>query len=213
MADYLTTTEELTSIADAIREKGGTEEPLEYPEGFVDAIEDISGGGGSAIAVTETADSHGGTVLSISGVSLAGDTVKANRLLKGYTAHDASGNAITGTYEGGSEMNIQVYNGYDYVTSTSYTATDVTLKVAATGTYTITWVGWRSSNSGTSGSQLYKNGTAVGTAVTSFTGTYGQVVTLTNQSLNEGDVLVVYARSRGSTYYMYVANLMITQTA
>ena len=44
--NYVTNTEELTSIADAIREKGGTSAPLEYPEEYVSAIEAISGGGG-----------------------------------------------------------------------------------------------------------------------------------------------------------------------
>ena len=46
--NYITNTEELTSIADAIREKGGTSAPLEYPEEYVSAIEAISGGGGGS---------------------------------------------------------------------------------------------------------------------------------------------------------------------
>lgn len=51
MADYLTTDTELTSIADAIRTKGGTSASLTYPSGFVQAINDISTGGQGA---TET---------------------------------------------------------------------------------------------------------------------------------------------------------------
>lgn len=38
MATYLTNTEELTLIADAIREKTGGEDPMVYPEGFVSEI-------------------------------------------------------------------------------------------------------------------------------------------------------------------------------
>lgn len=38
VVSYLTTSESLESIADAIREKGGTTEPLQYPEEFVTAI-------------------------------------------------------------------------------------------------------------------------------------------------------------------------------
>lgn len=45
---YLTTTSELNSVAQAIRAKGGTGEPLEYPQGFIDAIDDIETGGGGA---------------------------------------------------------------------------------------------------------------------------------------------------------------------
>jgi hypothetical protein len=42
---YLTNTSELTSVADAIREKGGTSAPLTYPFGWVSAIQDIQTGG------------------------------------------------------------------------------------------------------------------------------------------------------------------------
>ena len=45
MADYIVTDTQLTGIADAIREKGGTSEPLVFPSGFEDAIGDITTGG------------------------------------------------------------------------------------------------------------------------------------------------------------------------
>lgn len=48
MADYLVTDTELTSVADAIRTKGGTSASLAFPTGFVDAIDAISTGGGGA---------------------------------------------------------------------------------------------------------------------------------------------------------------------
>lgn len=44
---YTTDSDELTSIADAIRAKGGTSAALVYPTGFVSAINDISAGGGT----------------------------------------------------------------------------------------------------------------------------------------------------------------------
>lgn len=46
LAEYYTTTQELTSLADAIRTKGGTSSPLMYPAGFISAINDMSTGGG-----------------------------------------------------------------------------------------------------------------------------------------------------------------------
>lgn len=50
---YLTTDRDLTSIANAIRTKGGTSSPLEFPNGFVDAIDAIqTGGGGGQYEVT-----------------------------------------------------------------------------------------------------------------------------------------------------------------
>lgn len=45
--EYLTNDIELTSVADAIRAKGGTSDPLVYPDGFVTAIENIQTGSGT----------------------------------------------------------------------------------------------------------------------------------------------------------------------
>lgn len=47
--NYITTGSELTSIANAIRVKGGTTEPLTYPSEFVSAIEAIPTGGGGVV--------------------------------------------------------------------------------------------------------------------------------------------------------------------
>ena len=46
MANYLATDTDLAAVANAIRTKGGTSAGLTFPSGFVDAIGDISGGGG-----------------------------------------------------------------------------------------------------------------------------------------------------------------------
>ena len=45
MADYLVTDTELTSVANAIRTKGGTSAPLSFPAGFVSAVGAIPTGG------------------------------------------------------------------------------------------------------------------------------------------------------------------------
>ena len=49
MAEYLTNTTDVTKVASAIREKGGTSNPLVYPDGFVTAINNIQTGGSSGI--------------------------------------------------------------------------------------------------------------------------------------------------------------------
>lgn len=114
---------------------------------------------------------------------------------------------------GGGGMNVQGYHGYATVTATSYTATAVKLTVKTTGTYKVSWMGWRSTNSGTSGSQLYIAGTAYGSANTSFVNTYGQSVVLTGVKLTAGQEIVVRARARSTSYVMAVGNLLIEQTA
>ena len=45
MSNYVVSDTSLGSVADAIRTKGGTSAPLTYPQGFIDAIDAISGGG------------------------------------------------------------------------------------------------------------------------------------------------------------------------
>lgn len=42
--EYLVNETDLIAVADAIREKGGTTEPLSFPAGFVSAIQAIGGG-------------------------------------------------------------------------------------------------------------------------------------------------------------------------
>lgn len=46
MSNYLVDGSDLTSVADAIRTKGGTSGQLQFPGGFVDAIDAIPTGGG-----------------------------------------------------------------------------------------------------------------------------------------------------------------------
>lgn len=65
MSDYLVTDTELTSIADAIRTKGGTSADLSFPTGFVSAINAISGGGGLEYEEgtwTPTTDTNGNDI-------------------------------------------------------------------------------------------------------------------------------------------------------
>lgn len=58
---------------------------------------DVSGSG-MVIAVEDTEDEAGGIIRTISAVDISNDTVTASKLLQGYTAHNAAGEAITGTY-------------------------------------------------------------------------------------------------------------------
>ena len=55
MAEYLINATDLTKVASAIREKGGTSAPLVYPGGFVSAIQEIQTGAPLQIIVTTSA--------------------------------------------------------------------------------------------------------------------------------------------------------------
>lgn len=145
----------------------------------------------------------------------------ADKIVQGFTAKigDSSDDdcvaSIVGTASGGSSKNVQAYRGYATVTSTSYTATAVTLTVAKTGTYNVSWMGYRNTTSGTSGSQLYRTRsgttTAIGNVSTTFVNSYGHSVSLSSQSFNKDDVLTVYARARSAQYVMGVGNLIIEE--
>ena len=45
MAEYLVQGASLTTVADAIREKGGTTAPLSFPAGMAEAVRNIQSGG------------------------------------------------------------------------------------------------------------------------------------------------------------------------
>lgn len=51
MAEYLAQGASLTTVADAIREKGGTTAPLSFPAGMANAIRGIQSGGGNLSSV------------------------------------------------------------------------------------------------------------------------------------------------------------------
>lgn len=61
MAEYLVQGESITAVADAIREKGGTSEPLSFPEGMAAAVRGIPSGG-TDISLGLTAATVGQTV-------------------------------------------------------------------------------------------------------------------------------------------------------
>ena len=115
---------------------------------------------------------------------------------------------------GGGGKNAQIAYGFNRVAGTAYTAvTGQSITVSKTGTYHVYWSGWRSSTSGTNGTQLYIGNTAYGTANTSFDSTYTNIqdIHLTNVSLTQNQTITVRARSRGNSYYMYVFNLTIVE--
>lgn len=126
--------------------------------------------------------------------------------------------AIDSIPTGKSEMNKQIsFNRSSVSSTTASIMTGISLTVAKTGTYTVSWTAWRNRSTGTHGTQLYsKSGnveTAIGGEYTTWLNTYGQVVKLTDVPLTEGTQIYVKARSSGSSYTTGVANLCIEQTA
>lgn len=113
MANYLATDTDLTAVADAIRQKGGTSAALAFPAGFVSAIGDIPTGGGGwtmedVVVSKDFADFWGGSysdlavvnpyITSLTSYFFAGWKVKSVNLpnLKslGYNNYIANSSAL-----------------------------------------------------------------------------------------------------------------------
>ena len=95
MAEYLTNTTDLTKVASAIREKGGTSDSLVYPDGFVTAIQAIQTGPELQIVVSVTS---GATVTATKGsLSVSGTSVNGTCTL---TVPEAGTWSVKATLEG-----------------------------------------------------------------------------------------------------------------
>ena len=123
---------------------------------------------------------------------------------------DGFGQILVDVPSSGASKNAQTIQSTSRTTSTAYTKLCGDITVAKTGTYDVYWASFRSSTSGTWGTQLYIGGTAYGTAQTTFSN-HCQNVHLSNVSLTANQKVSVYGRSRGSNYYAYVGQLTIIE--
>ena len=146
-------------------------------------------------------------------------TVSASELVSGSETKTANGTYdVTNLAElvvnvsGGSSMNTQVAQSTTRSTSTSYTEV-ISLTCEVAGTYDVYWTTFRSSTSGTWGSQLYLGNSAYGSAQTGSWSNHVQNIHLTGVSIAANQEVSVRVRSRGSSYYGYVGTLVIVQTA
>lgn len=155
------------------------------------------------------------TIKAVTTSNLTADNIKQGVTVTVGDSTDADCVAsVTGTYSGGgggSSMNVQVAQSTTRVANTAYTKT-ASLTCAVSGTYDVYWDCFRSTTSGTSGSQLYIGGTASGSANTTFSN-HAQNNHRTGVQINANQEVAVYVRSRATNYYAYCGQLTIVQTA
>ena len=114
MAEYLTNTTDLTKVASAIREKGGTSDLLVYPDGFVTAIQAIQAGTELKIIVTVTS---GATVTATKGSKVvSGTSVNGTCTLVVPEEGEWTVNATLGGKTSDSNI-VNVVSSYDTVLS------------------------------------------------------------------------------------------------
>lgn len=214
MAEYLTNTNDLTLVANAIRIKGGTTELLTYPDEFVIAIQAIQTGPELQIIVTVTS---GATVtatkgsLSVSGTSVNGTctlvvpeagTWSVKATLNGQTSGTKSVSfvdiyeveltffsaTITVTVDSGASVTLK--KGGTTIDTKTSTGTAV-FTVTETGEYTVT---------------ATKNGQTTSGSVNVVSGTtaYSLTLSFVSSTLNDNDWSVIKSVSdagQGANYW------------
>lgn len=206
--------------------ENGTHDVTELAEAVVSIP---SGTAGTPVATKSTPINHSLTitpsVTNTAGIITGGTktgtavTVSASELASGSETKTENGTydvtnlaTLVVNVSGGGGKNAQtVQQSSTRITATTYSKACGDITVSKTGTYDVYWSSYRTSSSGTWGTQLYINSSAYGTAQTTFTSSYYQAIHLTNVSLTANQKVAVYGRSRGSNYYLYVGQLTIIE--
>lgn len=164
----------------------------------------------SAVPQVQLPISGGGTATF---TEITDTTAAASDVASGKYFYTAAGVRTQGTNSGGggSSMNVQVAQSTTRIASTTYTKT-ASLTCAVSGTYDVYWDCFRSTTSGTSGSQLHIGSSTYGSANTVFSN-HAQNNHLTGVQISANQEVSVYVRSRATNYYAYCGQLTIKQTA
>lgn len=188
---------DLTSVANAIRQKGGTSAALSFPAGFVSAVQAIPTPKQEQTKTVNISQNGTTTIFPDTGKVLSGATVNVN-------------------VQGGGGKNKQYSNGCGAAkTGNTYQAVDgnpITIQVTKTGTYTAKWHGFRAASYDSGGTQLFINGSSYGSAQTSFNSPdkWTQSPSVNGISLTAGSTIAVYARASSSSD-IYVFGLYIEE--
>ena len=172
-------------------------------------IQTVAAGTPTATTGYITGGTKTGTAVSVS----ASELVSGSETKTANGTYDVTNLAelVVNVQSGGSSKNVQVAQSTTRVANTAYTKT-ASLTCAVSGTYDVYWDCFRSTTSGTSGSQLYIGGTASGSANTTFSN-HAQNNHTTGVQINANQEVAVYVRSRATNYYAYCGQLTIVQTA
>lgn len=151
MANYLTTDADLTSVANAIRTKGGTSAQLAFPSGFVSAVEAIpTGGGGASMqsgTITLAADipSNGNLTAPLDG-AISNFVFYVNTFPS--SSFPGGWQTVGGVWFNSDGWGLCRYNDANYSVSTGGTVTATASSISFQIRYkipagtTIKWFGW-----------------------------------------------------------------------
>ena len=193
MAEYLTNTTDLTKVASAIREKGGTSDPLVYPDGFVTAIQAIQTGTELQIIVSVTS---GATVTATKGSKVvSGTSVNGTCTL---TVPEAGTWSVTATLNGQTSDTKSVTFTDRYTTSLTFFSATITVTVDSGATVAL-------KKDGVTVQTKTSTGTVVFTVTE--TGTYTVEATKSGQTTS-GSVNVVSGTTSYSLTLFFVSSTL-----
>ena len=183
MAEYLTNTTDLTKVASAIREKGGTSDSLAYPDGFVTAIQAIQTGIDPQLVVTVSA---GATVTATNGSKTISGTADSTGVCT-LTVPETGTWSVSATLGGQTSDTKSVSITGSYAVALTFFSATITVNVESGASVTL-------KKGGTTIATKTSNGTAVFTVTE--TGAYTVTATKNGQT-KSGSVDVV----SGTTSY------------
>ena len=155
-----------------------------------------------------TGSTKTGTAVTVS----ASELVSGSQTITSNNTYDVTNLAsVTVNVSGGSSKAIYTYKGLASRTANSYGSTNATVTVTKAGTYTISYVAIRGSSSGTMGTNLHIGATSGTNQQTWNNGTYGQYVTLTNQTISANTAVTIYATSGSNSRTIYVGQLIVQE--
>lgn len=193
MAEYLTNTDDLTAVADAIRAKGGTSAQLAFPYGFVSAVQAIQTGTELQIIATVTS---GATVTATKGsLSVSGTSVNGTCTL---TVPEAGTWSVKATLSGQTSNTKNITFTDSYTTSLTFFNATITVTVESGATVTL-------KKGGTTIATKTSNGTAVFTVTE--TGAYTVTATKNGQTTS-GSVNVVSSATSYSLTLSFVSSTL-----
>ena len=193
MTELLTNTTDLTKVAAAIREKGGTSDSLVYPDGFVTAIQTIQTGVELKIVVSVTS---GATVTATKGSKVvSGTSVNGTCTL---TVPEAGTWSVKATLNGKTSDTKSVTFTDSYTTSLTFFSATITVTVDSGASVAL-------KKDGATVQTKTSTGTAVFTVTE--TGTYTIVATKSGQSVS-GTVNVVSSTTTYALTLSFVSSTL-----
>ena len=143
---------------------------------------------------------------TVTGKSDANLTSAIQSLIDGYGQGGSSGGGLPDTVEAGDTPIIASNVMVKTISDSNITATGIKIVVPKTGTYRFKFACGRTNLTGDWTTQLYKNGSAISGAVSTWSSYEGYCVA--DVPCDSGDEIEIYAQSRGTNYRNIIGQLV-----